>query len=123
MGQPVLISAVAAAQPCGHQLHLTAALDKVDNLESALMDSRSIGIAIGIVMATYKIDDEAAFDLLVIASEKGQRPLRAIADEVVKTRALVWGPGMLDDARAARRPLASVRRTATERSPVIADSR
>jgi AmiR/NasT family two-component response regulator len=42
-------------------------------------------MAIGILMATHGIRDGAAFDLLRVASQRSNRRLRDIADEVVRT--------------------------------------
>lgn len=62
--------------------------DKVKNLERALETSRRIGIALGILMATYKVTDDQAFDLLRIASQTRQRKLHELAEDVVTTGAL-----------------------------------
>jgi hypothetical protein len=66
--------------------------DKIDNLERALQTSRRIGMAIGILMATYKVTDEQGFDLLRIASQSNHRKLFDIADAVVQTGALELPP-------------------------------
>ena len=62
--------------------------DKIDNLERALVTSRRIGVAIGILMATHKVTEEQAFDLLRIASQNSHRKLFDIADDVTHTGAL-----------------------------------
>lgn len=62
---------------------------KIDNLERALRTSRRIGMAVGIVMATNKLTEGQAFDLLRIASQNRHRKLFELADQVVET-------GMLD---------------------------
>ncbi len=71
-------------------LALTAARrkDKIDNLERALVTSRRIGVAIGILMARQMVTEEQAFDLLRIASQNSHRKLYDIADEVAHTGAL-----------------------------------
>jgi GAF domain-containing protein len=56
---------------------------KVDNLEQALTTSRLIGAATGVLMATYKVTDDQAFDLMRVASQASHRKLRDIAAEVV----------------------------------------
>ena len=61
------------------------ALATVDNLRTALKSSRHIGTALGILMATYKITDTAAFDLLRTVSQRVNRKLRDLADDVVRT--------------------------------------
>jgi hypothetical protein len=60
----------------------------VANLQLALASNRRIGTAIGILMAHGRITDDAAFDLLRMASQGTHRKLRDIADEVVHTGAL-----------------------------------
>ena len=69
---------------------LAAAHEQIRNLETALLTARRIGTAVGIVMANYKITDEAAFDLLVVASQNSHRKLRDIAQDVVETGDLSW---------------------------------
>ena len=68
-------------------LALTAAQrqDQVENLRRALVNSRHIGAAIGILMATYKTTEDEAFDLLRIASQARQRKLADIAEDVLLT--------------------------------------
>lgn len=66
--------------------------DKIDNLERALENSRRIGTAIGILMATYKVTDQQGFDLLRIASQSTHRKLADIADDVVQTGTLELPP-------------------------------
>ncbi|WP_375476581.1 ANTAR domain-containing protein [uncultured Jatrophihabitans sp.] len=62
--------------------------DKIDNLERALLSSRRIGIAIGILMATHKITADQAFDLLRIVSQNKHRKLVDVAESVVETGAI-----------------------------------
>ena len=52
-------------------------------LEQALKSSRTIGAAIGIIMGTRRVSEEAAFDLLKTASSNSNRKLREIAAELV----------------------------------------
>lgn len=74
--------------------HAALALDLADtsahaeNLAKALETSRQIGTAIGIVMTEYKITNDAAFDLLRVASQQLHRKLHDIADEVILTGAI-----------------------------------
>lgn len=58
---------------------------KAENLEIALESSRRIGVAIGILMASQRLTDGQAFDLLRIASQRQQRKLRDIAEDVIFT--------------------------------------
>ena len=55
----------------------------VAQLEEALKSSRTIGAAIGILMGTRGVSEEAAFDLLKTASSNSNRKLREIAAELV----------------------------------------
>jgi AmiR/NasT family two-component response regulator len=67
---------------------LAAAYTQIRNLELALISSRTIGTAMGILMATFKVTSSAAFDLLRAASQQRQEKLRAVAETVVLTGAL-----------------------------------
>jgi AmiR/NasT family two-component response regulator len=68
---------------------LTAELEatraQVRNLERALVTSRSIAMAVGIVMARQGLTPDAAFDVLRVASQRSHRKLHAIAEDVVFT--------------------------------------
>jgi GAF domain-containing protein len=74
--------------------HSAIALAKADaekeneNLQHALSRNRHIGMAIGILMATHKVTDQQAFDLLRIASQANHRKLYDIALDVVDTGSL-----------------------------------
>jgi hypothetical protein len=61
---------------------------QVENLKRALENSRKIGAAIGILMASTKLTEDAAFDLLVHVSRNTHRKLREVAEEVVLTGSL-----------------------------------
>lgn len=61
------------------------------NLTLALRTSRKIGAAIGILMATHRVSEEAAFQLLRKASMDANQKLRDVADEVVRTGELGGG--------------------------------
>ena len=65
--------------------HLLAAEEQVIHLQAALRTNRRIGMAIGVLMALRKIDEDEAFDLLKRASSRRNVKLRLIADEVVRT--------------------------------------
>lgn len=67
---------------------LTEARATIENLHAALNSCRRIGIAIGILMATRKLTEDDAFDLLRAASQNQNRKLREIADDVVLTGTL-----------------------------------
>lgn len=55
------------------------------NLEEALRSSRTIGTAIGVVMASQKVSDVDAFGLLRQTSMDSNRKLRDLAEEIVLT--------------------------------------
>jgi hypothetical protein len=70
-----------AASAVAHRTH-------AEQLKKALSTSRQIGEAMGILMATHKVTEDQAFDLLRIASQNTNRKLREIAADVVHTGAL-----------------------------------
>jgi hypothetical protein len=58
------------------------------NLEKALQSNRQIGVAVGIIMATYRLSPERSFEMLRLASMNHNRKLRDVADSVVLTGTL-----------------------------------
>ncbi|SDO81727.1 ANTAR domain-containing protein [Pedococcus dokdonensis] len=66
---------------------------QVKNLQEALRTARLIGAAIGIVMASTKVDQPSAFEALRRASMDRNRKLRDVAEQLVLT-------GTLDDPTA-----------------------
>ena len=72
-------------------LALAREREQITGLEQAVASNRSIGMAIGILMAIRRIGQDEAFDLLRRVSQRTNRKLREIADEVVHT-------GQLPDA-------------------------
>lgn len=56
----------------------------VDDLQLALESRRVIGVAVGLVMARYHVDEDAAFAFLARASSHANRKLRDIAVEMVE---------------------------------------
>ena len=69
-------------------LSAAARREKIGNLELALQSNRRIGTAIGILMASHRLTDQQAFDLLRIASQSTHRKLADIAEQVTLTGAL-----------------------------------
>ena len=67
---------------------LDASEMRADHLTSALVHSRTIGAAVGVLMATHKITEAQAFDRLREASMGQNRKLHAIAQQVVDRGAL-----------------------------------
>ena len=78
----------------------TYALDQAErraaNLEAALTTNRQIGAAIGILMHRHKLTEPQGFELLRETSQRTNRKLRDVADELVFTGALPP-----DDGRAS----------------------
>lgn len=72
-------------------------------LQTALANSREIGMAMGVVMATYKLTREQAFDLLRISSQDSNRKLADIATEVVDTGTLNLSDSRLEGVIGANR--------------------
>ena len=54
-----------------------------ENLLAALESNRRIGMAIGILMATRQLTDDAAFDCLRRVSNQRNVKLRLVAEEVI----------------------------------------
>ena len=69
-----------------HALEL--APERVANLELALIHSRDIGAAIGILMATRQLRPDEAFDLIRATSQNCNRKVRDIALDVMEQRCL-----------------------------------
>lgn len=65
-----------------------AHLNQAEQLTVALATNRQIGEAMGILMATHRVTENQAFDLLRIASQNTNRKLREVAAEVIETGAL-----------------------------------
>ena len=59
--------------------------ERAAHLEVALKTARTIGAAMGMVMAHYSVSEAGAFDLLKNASQDSNRKLRVVAEEVVRT--------------------------------------
>ncbi|HEU4346883.1 MAG TPA: GAF and ANTAR domain-containing protein [Actinoplanes sp.] len=62
--------------------------EQISGLEHALNSNRRIAMAIGMLMANHRIKENEAFNLLRMASQRSNRRLRDIADEVVRTGGL-----------------------------------
>lgn len=95
----VTVGALFAAHARVLILHASAA-DKAGGLERALTASRQIGAAIGIVMATYKVGEDKAFDMLRASSQHLNRKLRDIATDVTETGVLPTAPAARDERSA-----------------------
>jgi AmiR/NasT family two-component response regulator len=66
-------------------LAVTAALQRrrADGVTAALQSNRDIGAALGVLMARLLVTREQAFDLMRIASQRTNRKLRDIAQDVL----------------------------------------
>jgi signal transduction histidine kinase/DNA-binding response OmpR family regulator len=67
----------------GRDARLSDAEQKADHLQTALATSRTIGVAVGVLMASHRVTSDQAFELLRLESNKTNRKLRAVAQEVV----------------------------------------
>ena len=65
----------------------------VGQLRQALQTNRTIGTAVGIVMAGYQLDQQRAFQVLVRTSQQNNRKLQDVAAEVVRTGSLPVATG------------------------------
>jgi len=83
----VSVAALFAAHARVLLIHASSA-DETTNLGHALVTSRQIGAAIGILMNAHKITEDDAFALLRSASQNLNRKLREVALEVTKTGTL-----------------------------------
>ncbi len=61
------------------------AMEHAAHLEEALRSARLIGAAIGIVMADRKVTEAQAFAILKSASQRANRKLRVLAEDLVRT--------------------------------------
>jgi len=75
--------------------------EQVQHLERALQSNRGIGVAMGVLMHSYKITQQEAFDLLRMASQHSHRKLVEVARDVSETGILELPPL---PARAGVRP-------------------
>ena len=65
----------------------------VGQLRQALQTNRTIGTAVGMVMAGYQLDQQRAFQVLVRTSQQNNRKLQDVAAEVVRTGSLPVATG------------------------------
>jgi AmiR/NasT family two-component response regulator len=71
---------------------LAIQVEKNANFEVALLTSRRIGAAIGVIMASQEVTYEQGFDRLGEASQHSHRKLRDVAEDVLLTGALPGRP-------------------------------
>lgn len=87
----VSLAALFASSASAFLLHADSSAKAV-NLAAALTTSRQIGIAVGILMNAHKVTADRAFDLLRATSQRLNRKVHDIAEEVGHTGALPTPP-------------------------------
>ena len=65
---------------------------QVEHLETALVNARTIGAAVGIMMVTTNVDRERAFRILSSASQRLNVKLHILAGRIVATQETNTGP-------------------------------
>ncbi|CUR57517.1 hypothetical protein NOCA1130070 [metagenome] len=65
--------------------------EHTDQLEKALTTSRTIGAAVGVLMASRNIDQEEALRVLREASSRANTPMRELAEVIVAGRSADYG--------------------------------
>ena len=73
-------------------LAYAAAREKASNLEQALDRSRDIGAAIGILMTRHLLARDQAFQLLTTASQRTNRKLRDLTEDLIDVGDVPDGP-------------------------------
>lgn len=66
-------------------LEVATVADRAEHLRAALATNRSIGAAVGILTERHHVTPEHAFDLLRVVSQRSNRRLADIAEELVRT--------------------------------------
>lgn len=87
-----------AASVLARDVRYQAALEEVEQLDSALRSRPVVDRACGIVMAVVGCDEDEAFGLLRRLSQRTNRKLSALAEGVVRSR----GKGVEDELRKLR---------------------
>ena len=87
------------------QRDLETVTERSRNLQAALESNRRIGMAVGNLLATRRLTDEAAFECLRRVGNVRNVELRLVAEEVVHRGVLEQPPALSGSAaRPARRP-------------------
>jgi len=81
--EPLAPAAAVLADHASLALAQVTAAERIANLEIALTTNRTIGVAIGVLMARSQVTQEAAFDMLRTTSQHTHCKLRDVADYVV----------------------------------------
>lgn len=69
------------------RLELAAEAERREHLERALVNSRRIGMALGILMERHRLTEDQAFDQLTGISSRRNVKLHQVAEELVYTGA------------------------------------
>lgn len=96
-------------------------VDQAANLQVALLTSRQIGAAIGILMAVHRVTEDAAFGMLRRASQGRHHKLRDVAEDVIHTGWL--DPDLNDGAPRTPRRGDPARRRVTIDPPATSGDR
>lgn len=72
----------------GHAAHVLASARTIDHLQTALASRHTIGVAQGLLMERYGLDEDGAFMLLRRISSHRNEKLRDVATTLVRTREL-----------------------------------
>ena len=83
--QDSLTTAILLATHGALAITRVIARERTTSLTKAVTTNREIGMAMGVLMATHKITEDQAFDLLRIASQETHRKVRDIARTVIDT--------------------------------------
>ena len=67
------------------RLELAAAAERAEHLERALVNSRRIGMALGILMERHRLTEAQAFDQLTGISSRRNVKLHQVAEDLVYT--------------------------------------
>lgn len=71
---------------------LAAAAERAEHLQRALVNSRQIGMALGILMERHRLTEAQAFDQLTGISSRRNVKLHQVAEELVYTGNHEAGP-------------------------------
>jgi AmiR/NasT family two-component response regulator len=71
--------------------------DRTRQVRDGLASNRTIGTAVGVLMATYRLTAQQGFQLLVKASQDHNRKLRDVAADVAATGKLPFRPTDTDN--------------------------
>jgi GAF domain-containing protein len=82
-GEEEVERAFMVASVAGVALSAAGAVDRADGLEAALHNSRTIGMAMGLLTERHRLTEDQAFELLRQASMRSNRKLAEVADDLV----------------------------------------